>query len=76
MHFNIASLRKHGKKAGLLALAGSPAILAIIRSIQGEKLPLPGFSLYLLLVGVVLFAHRANIRREFFTPGDNAASGA
>jgi glycerol-3-phosphate acyltransferase PlsY len=63
-------------KAGVIALAGSPAIMATIRIYQGEKIGLPGFFLYLLLVSVVLFAHRANIRKGFFARGDGTASGA
>jgi acyl phosphate:glycerol-3-phosphate acyltransferase len=58
-------------KAGLLALACSPAIMAIEHSRGGQ----PWFSLessiYCLLVITVLYAHRSNIRKEFFSSTTN-----
>lgn len=60
-------------KAGLLALAFSPAIMAVDRIRNG----LPWFSremiLYCLLVVVILYAHRSNIRKEFLGSGNDVA---
>jgi glycerol-3-phosphate acyltransferase PlsY len=53
-------------KSGLLALSCSPVILAIELSRHGQ----PWFSaelvIYCLLVLLVLYAHRSNIRNDFF----------
>ncbi|HLO26578.1 MAG TPA: glycerol-3-phosphate acyltransferase [Geobacteraceae bacterium] len=63
-------------KAGMMALASSPIIMAIVR-FRGNPLPaMPDFALYCGLVGMVLFAHRANIRKEYCTRGSDAAPGA
>jgi glycerol-3-phosphate acyltransferase PlsY len=52
--------------AGLLGLACTPAIMAI----GGSRSGLPWFSaglvIYCLLVLLVLYAHRSNIRQDFF----------
>jgi len=55
-------------KAGLLALACSPAIMAIERSRSGQSWFSPELCIYCLLVVMVLYAHRSNIRKEFFRP--------
>jgi len=52
-------------RTGLVALASTPLLLAFMSLRGGGKLPLPEFSLYFLLVLLVLSAHRANIRSEF-----------
>lgn len=53
-------------KAGLLALACSPAIMLIQRGRSGQPLLSPEFAIYCLLVFIILYAHRSNIRKEFF----------
>jgi len=50
---------------GLVALTCTPLLLAIMRLWGGTPLLLPEFALYCLLVLLVLYAHRANIRQEF-----------
>jgi glycerol-3-phosphate acyltransferase PlsY len=53
-------------KAGLVALACTPAII-LIRCIRcGDPLHSGDFLLYCVLVVIVLYAHRSNIRKEFF----------
>lgn len=59
-------------KAGLLALACSPAIMAIERSRSGQPWLSPESGIYCLLVVMVLYAHRSNIRKEFFSSDTNA----
>lgn len=58
--------------AGLLGLACSPALMAIERSRSGQ----PWFSIeliiYCLLVLLVLYAHRSNIRKDFFRTAPGA----
>ncbi len=54
-------------KAGLLALACSPVIMAIERSCHGQPWFSPELIIYCLLVVMVLYAHRSNIRKEFFS---------
>jgi glycerol-3-phosphate acyltransferase PlsY len=53
-------------KAGLLALACTPAIMAIERSRSGQPWFSAEFVIYCLLVLLVLYAHRSNIRKDFF----------
>jgi glycerol-3-phosphate acyltransferase PlsY len=48
-------------RTGLIALASSPIILAMVRRCGNSPLPAPDFAFYCLLVGMVLFAHRANM---------------
>jgi DNA transformation protein len=52
--------------AGLLGLAFSPAIMAIERSRSGLPWFSAGLVIYCLLVLLVLYAHRSNIRKDFF----------
>jgi len=63
-------------RAGLLALACSPVIMAVVCLSGGVSLPTPGFAVYCILAGMVLFAHRANILTEFRKRGNDAAPGA
>ena len=63
-------------KTGLMALATSPIIMAILRLRGNAPLPTPDFAFYCILAGMVLFAHRANIRKEFCKRGSDAAPGA
>jgi len=57
-------------KTGLVALACSPLFL-VLEDLYRETPSLSAETgLYCLLVVVVLFAHRANIRKEFFSRGD------
>jgi acyl phosphate:glycerol-3-phosphate acyltransferase len=60
------ALTRRSTKSGLLALALSPAILALLRMQGGLPVASAPFALYVLLVVVVLFGHRDNIRRDFF----------
>jgi glycerol-3-phosphate acyltransferase PlsY len=53
-------------QAGLLALACTPAIMAIERSRSGQYWLSAESGIYCLLVLLVLFAHRSNIRKDFF----------
>jgi glycerol-3-phosphate acyltransferase PlsY len=53
-------------KAGLIALACTPAIILIRRIRYGDPLLSGDFFLYCVLVAIVLYAHRSNIRKEFF----------
>jgi glycerol-3-phosphate acyltransferase PlsY len=53
-------------KAGLLALACTPLIMVIERSRSGQPWLSPESGIYCLLVVMVLYAHRSNIRKEFF----------
>lgn len=50
---------------GLAALAFTPFLLAIMGLWGSAPLPVPEFAIYCLLVLLVLYAHRANIRKEF-----------
>jgi len=59
-------------KAGLLALACSPVIMALERSRNGQPWLSPELGIYCLLVVTVLYAHRSNIRKEFFNSNNNA----
>ena len=58
-------LLRRTTSTGLVALACTPFLLAIIRFLEGAPLPVAEFTLYCLLVLLVLFAHRTNIRHEF-----------
>ncbi|HBG04011.1 MAG: hypothetical protein A2075_02550 [Geobacteraceae bacterium GWC2_58_44] len=60
------ALLRRSTKSGLLALCCTPAIAAIWRLRDGLALFSADFILYLLLVVLVLFGHRDNIRRDFF----------
>jgi acyl phosphate:glycerol-3-phosphate acyltransferase len=62
----LLALVRRTTKAGLLALCCTPAIMAIWRMRGGVALLSADFILYLLLVALVLFGHRDNIRRDFF----------
>lgn len=50
---------------GLAALACTPLLLAMARLWEKMPLPIPELILYCLLVLLVLYAHRSNIRQEF-----------
>lgn len=52
--------------SGLLALACSPVIMAIGYTRSGLPWLSNEFALYCLIVAIVLYAHRSNIRRDFF----------
>ena len=54
-------------KSGLLALACSPVIMAIEQSRNGRPWLSPELFIYCLLVVTVLYAHRSNIRKDFFS---------
>jgi len=60
------ALLRRSTKSGLLALCCTPAITAFWRLRDGTALLSADFILYLLLVLLVLFGHRDNIRRDFF----------
>ena len=59
-------------KSGLLALACSPVIMAIEQSRHGRPWLSPELLIYCLLVVTVLYAHRSNIRKDFFSFDINA----
>ena len=59
-------------RTGLLALVCSPAIMAIERSRNAQPWLSPELGIYCLLVVTVLYAHRSNIRKEFFNSNNNA----
>lgn len=59
-------------KAGLLALACSPSILAIEHRRLGQPWLSPEGVIYCLLVLLILYAHRDNIRTDFFGGGKHA----
>ena len=63
-------------RAGLITLAFSPIIMAIERLRDSAPLATPDFAFYCVLAGMVLFAHRPNIRKECCTRGSDAAPGA
>lgn len=50
---------------GLAALACTPLLLVMARLWEKMPLPIPELILYCLLVLLVLYAHRTNIRQEF-----------
>lgn len=52
-------------RCGLVALAATPFLLAALRLRAGAALLTTETMLFCLLVSVVLFAHRSNIRKEF-----------
>ena len=52
-------------QCGLIALAGTPLLLAILLWRADAPLLTSAFPLYLLLVLLVLYAHRENICKEF-----------
>lgn len=56
-------LLRHTTIAGLAALACSPLLLATMHLWKGTPLPAADFTLYCLLVLMVLYAHRGNIRQ-------------
>jgi len=58
---------RHTTKTGLAVLCCSPLVLAMIRLREGKPLISPEYVLYCLLVMMVLYAHRSNIR-AFFSP--------
>lgn len=60
------SLLRRTTKSGLLALSFSPAIAGYWRVQAGASLLSAEFMLYLLLVVLVLYGHRDNIRKDFF----------
>jgi glycerol-3-phosphate acyltransferase PlsY len=60
--------------SGLLALACSPVIMAIGCARSGLPWWSAAFALYCLIAIIVLFAHRSNIRRDFFSH-NRAATG-
>jgi len=60
------ALMRRSTKAGLSALCLTPAVIVIWRLRDGSGLLSADFVLYLLLVVLVLFGHRDNIRRDFF----------
>ena len=60
------ALTRRSTKSGLLALCCTPAITAIWRVRDGLTLLSADFILYILLVLLVLFGHRDNIRKDFF----------
>jgi len=60
------ALTRRSTKSGLIALCLSPAILALFRLQGGLPIVSAQLFLYVLLVAVVLFGHRDNIRRDFF----------
>ena len=66
------ALLRRTTMAGLLALACSPVIMAIGRARSGLPWLSTEFALYCLIVIIVLYAHRSNIRRDFF--GHNRAA--
>jgi glycerol-3-phosphate acyltransferase PlsY len=57
-------------KTGLVALACSPLLVVSESLYKGTPPVSVETGLYCLLVAVVLHAHRANIRKEFFSRGD------
>lgn len=57
-------------KTGLVALACSPLIVVLESLYQGTSPTSMETVLYYLLVAVVLYAHRSNIRRDFFSHSD------
>jgi len=61
-------LLKRTTWTGLVALACTPLVLAVMQRLEGAPLRIPEFTLYCLLVLLVLFAHRANIRQELRKP--------
>lgn len=58
-------LLRRTSQCGLLALAGTPLLLAIMQWRADMPLLTSAFPLYLLLVLLVLYAHRENICKEF-----------
>lgn len=62
----IYPLVRRTTKTGLIALAFSPAVMILERLRGNQDLISADLALYALLVVMVLFAHRSNIRAEFF----------
>lgn len=58
-------------KTGLIALALSPIIMAVLHLRGNQSLFLADFLMYCLLVLMVLGAHQSNIRSEFFKDSAN-----
>lgn len=58
-------LLRRTSQCGLVALACTPLLLAIMQLRAGAPLLTSAFPLYLLLVMLVLYAHRENIGKEF-----------
>ncbi|WP_191965735.1 glycerol-3-phosphate acyltransferase [Oryzomonas sagensis] len=56
-------------RTGLVALACSPLFVVAGQLRRGAPIMSPATALYCLLVVVVLYAHRTNIRKEFFNRG-------
>ncbi|MBK5274876.1 MAG: glycerol-3-phosphate acyltransferase [Desulfuromonadales bacterium] len=59
-------------KAGLLALACTPVIMAFQRICNGQPWWSHESGVYFLLVLLVLYAHRSNIRNDFFRSDTDA----
>jgi acyl phosphate:glycerol-3-phosphate acyltransferase len=68
------SLLRRTTKSGLLALSLSPAIAGYWRFQAGATLLSADFILYILLVILVLYGHRDNIRKDFFGRAPVAAT--
>lgn len=62
----IYPLVRRTTKTGLVALAFSPVVMALTRLRGNQSLFSADVSLYVLLVVMILYAHRSNIRNEFF----------
>lgn len=62
----IYPLLRRTTKTGLIALAFSPVVMILARLRNNQALIPADLALYALLVVMVLFAHRSNIRAEFF----------
>lgn len=62
----IYPLVRRTTKTGLIALAFSPVVMILDRLRANQALLSADLALYVLLVVMVLFAHRSNIRAEFF----------
>lgn len=58
-------LLRHTTITGLAALTCTPLLLATMRLWKGMPLPAADFTLYCLLVLLVLYGHRDNIRQAF-----------
>jgi len=72
------ALLRRTTMSGLLALCCSPAVTVIWRLRAGTALFSADLVLYILLVALVLFGHRDNIRKDFFrrraAPADRPAT--
>lgn len=68
------ALLRRTTMSGLLSLACSPVIMAIGCARSGLPWLSTEFVIYCLIVIIVLYAHRSNIRKDFFSH-DPAATG-